>query len=182
VNPLSPAPIAVLDSSVLVPRWSRVVLQRFAVRPNRPYVPVWSEWIIAETWRVLAWQWIVRSGRTNQEEWRALARAVNEMLRCLLPVVRLVSLRAYAGPDPWSELTDRDDVPLRQTAQVAGALYVVSHDVADFPPLVQGHHVYANVEYLTAIEFIEDVLGSNAVEILDSPLPSGAVVRSGRAP
>ena len=81
-------PIAVLDSSVLVPRWSRLVLQRLAQRPDEPYVPVWSEWIIAETWRVLAWQWIVRAGETDQEQWRLLTRAANEMLRYLLPVLR----------------------------------------------------------------------------------------------
>jgi hypothetical protein len=31
--------------------------------------------------------------------------------------------------------------------------------VADFPPLVQGRHIYRGIEYLTAIEFVEDVLG-----------------------
>lgn len=104
------------------------------------------------------------------------------MLRYLIPVLRLVSLRAYAGPDPWLELTDRDDDPIWHTSQVAGARYVVSHNIADFPPLVQGHHVYGDVEYLTVIEFVEDVLGTNVADVLDSPLPFGAVVRSGRMP
>ncbi len=46
-------PVAVLDTSVLVPRWSRLTLQALAYGPNPRYQPVWSEWIIGETWRVL---------------------------------------------------------------------------------------------------------------------------------
>jgi hypothetical protein len=37
------------------------------------------------------------------------------------------------------------------------------------------------VEYLTAIEFVEDVLDLSASEVLRTPLPFGAAVRSGRA-
>ena len=51
---LAVTPIAVLDSSVLVPRWSRIILQLLAAGADAAYTPVWSEWIIAETWRVLA--------------------------------------------------------------------------------------------------------------------------------
>jgi hypothetical protein len=85
--------------------------------------------------------------------------------------MRLVSLRQYVGPEPWPELTDADDMPIWQTATVAGARYVVSHNAADFPPLVQGRHTYRGVEYLTAIEFVEDVLGKSATEIYAGPLP-----------
>jgi hypothetical protein len=62
------APVAVLDSSVLVPTWSRFVLQRLAATSPQRHVPVWSEWIIAETWRVLTWRWLVRTGRTDLAE------------------------------------------------------------------------------------------------------------------
>src|SRR5919109_4671522 len=44
------------------------------------------------------------------------------MLRYLLPVMRVVTLRGYTGPDPWPGLTDPNDVPIWQTAVVAGAL------------------------------------------------------------
>ena len=104
------------------------------------------------------------------------------MLRYLLPVMRLVSLREYVGPGPWPELTDADDVPIWQTAIVAGAQYVVSHNVADFPPLVEGRYIYHGVEYLTPIEFVEDVLGESATEVYAGPLPAGASVRSRRVP
>jgi hypothetical protein len=145
-------------------------------------VPVWSEWIIAETWRTLAWRWLNRAAQPDVFEWASLTRAANEMLRYLLPVMRLVSLREYAGPDPWSELTDENDVPIWQTAIVAGAQYVVSHNIKDFPPLVHGRRVYGGIEYLTAIEFIEGVLGADAAQVYGAPLPLGADLRSRRLP
>ena len=175
-------PVAVLDSSVLVPLWSRVVLQQLAARPDRPFVPAWSEWIIAETWRVLAWRWLTRAARTDEAEWHSLTQAANAMLRYLLPVMTLVSLRGYAGPAPWPELRDEEDVPIWQTAVVARAQYVVSHNATDFPPLVQGRHVYGGIEYLTAIEFVEDVLGADAAVVYGAPLPPGALLRSCRRP
>jgi PIN domain len=152
------------------------VLQRLAA-PRPRFRPVWSEWIIAETWRVLAWRWLADHGRADQE---GLARAANRMLRRLLRVMHLVSVRAFVGPAPWPGLRDEDDAPIWATAVAAGARYVVSHNTDDFPPLVQGRHVYAGIEYLTAIEFVEDVLGEDAAQILGAPLPRSGVVRSGR--
>ncbi len=101
-------------------------------------------------------------------------------MRFLVAVMRLYSLRGYAGPDPWPELTDRDDAPIWQTAVIAGAQYVVSNNTRHFPPLVDGRHVYHGVEYVTAIEFIEDVLGLNAATFYERPLPGGAHLRSQR--
>lgn len=49
-------PRAVLDSSVLVPAWSRLLLSTLAAARPVLYTPVWCEWVIAETWRVLAVQ------------------------------------------------------------------------------------------------------------------------------
>jgi hypothetical protein len=175
------APRAVLDSSVLVTRWSRVALQRLAAYPSTPYVPVWSEWIIAETWRVLAWRWLVRAGRTSTTEWNALTQSANEMMRYLLPVMTFVSLRDYAGPEPWEELRDLDDVPVWETAAAAGARYVISHNLADFPPLVDGRHLHQEIEYLTAIEFVEDVLGYDTVALAGGPVPVGGGLRSRRS-
>jgi hypothetical protein len=123
---LNAVTIAVLDSSVLVPRWSRFLFTRLAQGADSPFVPVWSEWIIAETWRVLTWRWAQSAGRIDAAEWRALARSANRMLRRLIPLMRLASLRGYAGPSPWPELRDPDDAPIWETAVVAGAQYVVS--------------------------------------------------------
>ncbi len=63
-----PGPVAVLDSSVLVPVWSRLVLQRLAATARQRFRPVWSEWIIAETRRVLAWWWLAERRQLLCEE------------------------------------------------------------------------------------------------------------------
>lgn len=173
-------PVAVLDTSVLVPVWSRLVLQRLAAAPSRPYVPVWSEWIIAETWRVLTWQWLARAGGPDAVDARGLTRAANGMLGRMLEVMTLVSLHAGAGPPAWPQLRDENDAPIWQTAVLADARYVVSHNLADFPPLVNGRHTFAEIEYLTTIEFVHDVLGEDAAVLHGTDLPRGALLRSRR--
>jgi hypothetical protein len=125
---------------VLVPHWSRIVLNELAGRADARFVPAWSKWIIAETWRVLTWRWAMDAARADSAEWHALSRSANRMLRRWLPLMRLVTLRGYSGPAPWPELRDPDDAPIWETAVVAGAQYVVSHNATDFPPLVQGRH------------------------------------------
>jgi hypothetical protein len=104
------------------------------------------------------------------------------MMRYLLPVMTLVSLRGYTGPEPWPGLRDKEDSPIWETAVVAQAQYVVSHNIDDFPPLVTGRHVFADVEFVTAIEFVEDVLGEDAADVYGAPVPRGALVRSLRTP
>jgi len=140
VTPPAELPVAVLDSSVLVPVWSRLILQRLAGRAIPPYAPVWSEWIIAETWRTLALLWVTRRRPQASLDGPGLTRQANQMLRYLLPVMRFVSLRDYAGLEPWHELTDPDDAPVWQTAVLAKANYVVSHNTRHFPPLRHGRH------------------------------------------
>lgn len=178
---LSVIPV-VLDTSVLVPSWSRLVLQRLAARPSPALAPIWSEWIIAETWRVLTWRWLIRTGRTSAAEWRSLSAAANLMMRQLLPVMMHVSLHNAAAASPWPDLRDEADAPIWQTAVISGARFVVSQNVADFPPLRAGRQFYRGIEYVTAIEFIEDVLGEDAALVFGAPLPRGAVVRSRRVP
>ncbi len=173
----SQAPVAVIDTSVLVPVWSRLVLQRLAAAGQ--FQPVWSEWIIAETWRVLTRRWLARHGTEDEE---ALAQAANRMLRRFLTVMRLVSIRDFVGPAPWPGLKDANDEPIWATAVVAGTQYIVSHNVEDFPPFVEGCHAYGDVEYLTVIEFVEDVLGEDAATVYGAPLPAGGLTRSHRVP
>jgi hypothetical protein len=102
------------------------------------------------------------------------------MLRRLLQVMQCVSLYGIVGATPWPGLRDAEDVPIWTTAVAAGAQYVISHNTTDFPPLVEGRHVYRGIEYLTAIEFIEDVLGLDIEELYGRPLPAGGSVRSRR--
>lgn len=157
--------------------WSRLVLQRLAAAPRPWLQPVWSEWIIAETWRVLTWRWLTAHGPVDEV---VLTQSANRMLRRLLQVMQLVSLYGAVGASPWPGLRDVEDVPIWTTAVAAGAQYVISHNTMDFPPLVEGRHVYRGIEYLTAIEFIEDVLGLAVEELYGRPLPAGASVRSRR--
>ena len=47
---------------------------------------------------------------------------------------------------------------------------------------MEGRYIYRSVQYVTAIEFVEDVLGESATEINAGPLPAGASIRSPRVP
>ena len=176
----TPVPLVVLDSSVLVPYWSRVILQRLAADLPQRFQPVWSEWIIAETWRVLAWQALSQGHQPTAERWRQVTRSANTMLEYLLPVMRIASLHDYTGPEPWPELHDPNDIPIWDTATAAGARYVVSHNTNDFPPLVSGRHQWRGVEYMTAVEFIEGVLGEDIVAFTTLALTPAMLLRSNR--
>lgn len=181
-------PVAVLDTSVLVPARSRKTLQRLAAGASPRYEPVWSEWIIAETWRVLTDR-LVRTGVARGE----IADQANRMLRHLLPVMRLVSVRNVLPSAQSSPLTDPNDALIWATAVIRGAGYIVSHNTADFPPLVQElvvlegrsfvmqRHVHQGIECLTAIEFVEDVLGEDAEAVYGQALPTAGLIRSRRA-
>jgi PIN domain len=125
-------PRAVLDSSVLVSRWSRLVLQRLASASPPLFEPLWSEWIIAETWRVLPWR-ACKAGASEVE----VSQKANQMLQHLLPVMHPVALQRYEGPPPWPSLADPDDEPIWATAVVGEARFVVSDNTTDFPPFVR---------------------------------------------
>jgi hypothetical protein len=122
----------------------------------------------------------VRAGQTI--DWDRLERHANEMMWHLLRVMTTVPLDGREPlPPPWPGHGDPNDVPVWATAKLAGTKVVVSHDLRHYPPRVGGRHVYEGIEYLTAIEFIEGVLGASAHEALGGPLPPGAAIRSGRS-
>ena len=64
-------PRAVLDSSVLVPAWSRILLSTLAATWPVSYTPIWCEWIIAETRRVLTMQRLRRLTRVTAADERS---------------------------------------------------------------------------------------------------------------
>lgn len=169
-----------LDSSVLIPFWSRFALQRLAARERPAVIPVWSEWIVAETWRVLTWRWLVNSPSATPDDWRRLSSTANDMMRYLLPIMHHTSLRNYSGPDPWPTLRDPNDIPIWDTATAAGARYVISHNTNDFPPLVDGRHRWQGIEYLTAIEFIQDLLHEDITSLTPAPIVPSSLLRSRR--
>ena len=181
-------PIAALDTSVLVSSWSRLALQQLAEGHRQRYQPVWSEWIVAETWYILA----DRAARKGIPR-KTTSIQSKQMMRYFLPVMRLVSVAHPPPTMPPSPLDDRDDAEVWATAFVGEAQYVVSHNTTDFPPLapdtvvldgrshVARRHLYEGIEFLTAIEFIESVLGTDPVSILGRPLPERGVIRSRRS-
>ena len=181
-------PIAFLDTSVLVPAWSRVTLQSLAVGPSPRYRAVWSEWIIAETWRVLT-DHLARRGVPRN----VIAARANQMMHYLLPAMHLVSLSNVAPTSLRPPSTDPNDVLVWATAVLGNAQFVVSHNTRHFPPLVRvqlasgdhpvlaHRHRYEGVEFLTAIEFVEDVLGEDAASTYGRPLPPRGIIRSRRS-
>lgn len=181
-------PVAVLDTSVLYPAWSRVLLQRLAGGDPPRFRGVWSGEIVRELWRTLTAQSMAR-GRSPE----AARNQVRGMLYPLHQALVLVDGAGRSPATPPSPLRDPGDEHLWNAAVNAGAHYVVSHNTRDFPPptlvtaraadeMVQAaRHLYQNVEFLTAIEFIEGVLDEDAAVLYGRPLPAG-VVRGRRAP
>lgn len=107
------------------------------------------------------------------------------------PFLRVVECWRRPVGAPPSPLRDPGDEHLWNAALNAGARYIVSHNTRDFPapvlvtvdvagePRRVPRHVYHDVEFLTAIEFIEGVLGEDAATLYGRALPAG-VVRSRR--
>ena len=186
-SPSAPA-TALLDTSVLYPAWSRVVLQRLAGGKPPRFRGVWSKEIIRELWQTLRERSAGRGLAPEAVQHQALA-----MLYPLRQVLVLVEGATRPPASPPSPLRDPHDEHLWNAALNAGARYIVSHNTRHFPPpalvAVQvagepvqlARHVYHDVEFLTAIEFVEDVLGEDAAALYGRPLPAG-VVRSRRAP
>jgi hypothetical protein len=184
---MSSLPIALLDSSVIIPQWSRVVLQTLADDVQPRFVAFWSSAIIAETWRILT---IKRLSAGSSPS--ALSNDAFIMWSKLDPVLRIAEASRRPPDTPPSPLRDRHDEHLWNAALNAGAQFVVSHNTRHFPPAVTVEtspdeddspvirHLAHGIEFLTAIEFIEDVLGEDAAALYGQPLPSG-IVRSRRS-
>lgn len=182
---MSYPPTALLDTSVLVARWSRIALQKLAMQQR--FDAVWSTAIVAETWRVIGFQRASEGGALGD-----ISRDAHEMWAKLDPVLRIAEASHRPPGTPPSPLRDRHDEHLWNAALNAGAQYVVSHNTRHFPPAItitsssgegEGEvvrHIAHGIEFVTAIEFIEDVLGEDAVALYNQPLPPG-IVRSRRS-
>lgn len=101
----------------------------------------------------------------------------------------VTNAQALAAASP---LRDPHDAYVWATAVVGDAGYVISHNTRHFPPLVREEmqlgarptaaqrHIHQGIEFLTAIEFIEEVLGEDAMKVLGAALPADGIVRSQR--
>lgn len=148
---------AVLDTSVLWGRDLRGELIR-AIDAGR-FVGVWSDWIVAELWRGLAWQWAEERGVTVGQR-RAMSDSANQLMRLLGPRLKLVSFSGDPRAEPWPQLADPNDEPIWTTAVAAHASHVVSSNTKDFPPNIADagsppRHSYFGIEYLTPAAFLE---------------------------
>jgi hypothetical protein len=174
VEPVTP-PIAVLDTSVLWGRSIRGELVR-AIEAGR-FVGVWSDWIIAELWRGLAWQWAEDRGLSDTER-RAMSQSANTLMRILASRLTLISYTAERDAGPWTTLGDPDDEPVWATAVAAHASYVVSANTRDFPPNVADaaavpRYAYFGIEYMQPDVFLGLVWPEDPAD--DTPEPAGAV-------
>lgn len=178
-------PRAVLDSSVLVPAWSRLLLSTLAVAQPALYSPIWCEWIIAETWRVLAVQRLRRLPSITVADERQLSASANAMLTALLQVMSFVTVVPPFDP-AWPEATDAEDLPIWSAALRSGAQFVISHNLRDFPPRnAHGLCAYEGIEFITAADFVSAILGLDLDAVAPVPIPpTGRLVhqRRGAAP
>lgn len=164
-------PVVVLDTSVLWGRRIRSELIR-AIEADR-FIGVWSEWIVGELWRGLAWQWAVDRGVTDEDR-REMSASANRLMRILAPRLTLVSYTGDRLAGPWPSLADPQDEPIWTTAVTAHASYVVSANTRDFPPNVAAagqppRHSYFGIDYLTPEDFLSMIWGDDADDAAPEP-------------
>jgi hypothetical protein len=165
-------PRAVLDSSVLVPAWSRLLLATLAAAQPVLYVPVWCEWIIAETWRVLTVQRLRRLTAVTAADERHLTASANTMLTALLQVMTFVSV-VPPFDAAWTGLADTNDLPIWSAALRSDAQFIVSHNVRDFPPRdANGLCAYGGIEFVTVESFVSEILKLDLAEVAPWPIPA----------
>lgn len=170
---MTEAPRAVLDTSVLVPAWSRLLLSTLAAARPAIYTPIWCEWIIAETWRVLAVQRLRHLPSLTAADERQLTVSANTMLTALLQVMAFVSV-VPPFDAAWTDMADANDLPIWSAALRSGARFIVSHNVSDFPPRDgDGLCAYAGVEFVTAEHFVREILGLEPDLVAPLPIPAG---------
>ena len=132
----SPAPErVVMDSSALLSDCR----SRLVAAAHLGYAECfWSTWIVAEVARVRT-EWIAQraarercDGVETRRRLEASRQRVNLMMAELSSDLRSVDYHD-APPEDLSWLADLDDWPIMQTALVAGAQVLVTHNGKDFP-------------------------------------------------
>jgi hypothetical protein len=149
---------------------------------------VWSTAIVGKIWPALTTQRL-RRGDTPV----TVAAQPHALWQWLDPVMEVVQVAATLPGAPPPPMRAPRDGPLWNATLNAEAAYVVSHNTRHFPPpipdlvapgLVGGEpllqHLAHGVESVTAIEFIEDILGLEAATLHGAPIPIVGPIRSGR--
>ncbi len=165
-------PRAVLDTSVLIGR-ERGTLMLLASRGW--YTPLWSSFIIAEMVRIRT-QHAVQDG----EDLRTYRIWLNQFVSSLSERAVCVNYTRLRGGN-WTWLQDPDDEPILATALIGRAHYVVSNDTAHFPPPAQNPYpsvlnpVFRSVYYVTARQFIDEIVGLRGVGRVTTALTSAGL-------
>ena len=123
------------------------------------YRPFWSPWIIGELYRVLTWIWAKDHGCTAESQ-RTCSRASKTMMQLMVPVFTVVDPKPPWDTDAWPSLAsqDPDDYPLWAAARTARAVFVVSNNTGDFPPIeAEGRHMWNGVEYVKPAVFFANI-------------------------
>lgn len=184
MNAPSRLTVAVLDTSVLYAVWSRVLLLRLATGQPPGFRGIWSREIARELWRTLS-AWGATHGLTPEQAQQQAGAALYPLRQVLV----LVDGERPPPDAPASPLPDPDDAHLWNAALNAGAGYIVSHNTRHFPPAEQtntaeglaSRHLAHGIEFLTAIEFIEEILSFDAATLYGTPIPARGIVRSARS-
>lgn len=164
---------AVLDTSMMVPVWSRLLMADLAAARPILYVPIWCEWIIAETWRVLTVNHVRRHPNFNGRDEARLSVSANAMLTALLQVMEMITI-VPPFTAAWASASDLNDVPIWTAALRSGAQFVISHNLRDFPPRnADGLCAYEGIEFITVENFVVDVLGLDLETVAVIPIPLG---------
>jgi len=145
------------------------------------YTPVWCEWIIAETWRVLTVRRLRGLPAITAADERQLSASANAMLTALLQVMTFESVVPPFDP-AWPMASDANDLPIWSAAVRSGARFVVSHNLRDFPPRdADGLCAYNGVEFITTANFVGEILGLDidVVTLLSIP-PAGRIAHRRR--
>ena len=108
---------------------------------------------------------------------RQISTSANAMLTVLLRVMTFVSV-VPPFDTAWPAASDTADLPIWSAAVRSGAQFVVSHNLHDFPPRdADGLCAHGGIEFITAANFVADVLGLDLNAV--APLP---ILAKGRFP
>jgi hypothetical protein len=104
------------------------------------------------------------------------------MLRALLQVMTFVSV-VPPFDAAWAGIADVDDLPIWSAAVRAGAEFIVSHNLRDFPPRdAHGICAFGGIEFITVENLVREVLGLDPEAIAPIPIPmSGHIAHQRRA-
>jgi hypothetical protein len=134
VRPQGNRPRAVIDTCVFahLNQWISPLVD--AAR-NGNVELIWSPVIIAETHRLLTWQWLLRhDGDLSRQSWDACSEQAKAFWRWVSPAFRVVDDRPPDEPSWTNRPRDEWDIPLWNAAVRSGAAFIVTENLRDGPP------------------------------------------------